>query len=89
VLLLLNIRLVSRQNLKELSYALTMYAEKRDYFQGLCIYLKDANADLYKGCLCTPRDTVWNAKEGLKSVYKHDEEISRRFFMVFWSMTNF
>ena len=72
--------------MKELSYALTMYAEKRDYFQGLCIYLKDANADLYEECLRTPRDTVWNAKEGLKSVYKHDEEKSMSFFRVFFRL---
>jgi hypothetical protein len=76
--------ILAQQNLKELSYALTMYAEKRDYFQGLCLYLKDADPDLYANCLRTPRNTTWDAKQGLRSVYKHDEEKSRSFSRIFW-----
>ena len=77
---------LARQNLKELSYALTMYAKKCNYFQGLCFYLKDADPELYKECLQTPRETVWDAKQGLKSVYKHNEEKSNslRFFSSLW-----
>jgi hypothetical protein len=56
-----------------------MYTEKRNYFQGLCFYLKDADPELYKECLRTPRETVWDAKQGLQSVYKHDEEKSKFF----------
>jgi hypothetical protein len=66
--------MIALQNLKELSYARVMYEEKRDYFLGLCLYLKEANPDLYPACLSTPRDTTWDTKNGLKSVYKHDEE---------------
>jgi hypothetical protein len=61
-----------------------MYTEKRNYFQGLCLYLKDADADLYEECLRTSRDTVWDAKQGLKSVYKHDEEKSRSLIFFFF-----
>jgi hypothetical protein len=48
---------IARQLLKELSYALRMYEEKRDYFRGLCLYLQDADPELYEQCLSSPRGT--------------------------------
>jgi hypothetical protein len=51
-----------------------MYEEKRDYFKGLCLYLHDADPDLYGECLSSPRGTWRDSNGVVKSVYKHDVE---------------
>jgi hypothetical protein len=49
-----------------------MYEEKCEYFRGLCLYLRDADSELYEECLSTPRGTWQDSNGVVKSVYKHD-----------------
>jgi hypothetical protein len=51
-----------------------MYEEKREYFRGLCLYLQDADPELYEECLSSPRGMWWDQNGVVKSVYKHDME---------------